>query len=134
MIVLTDSMLLGVSQVDHQHRALVQAINQFAEACNQGKGRKQIEQTLKFVVSYTQDHFKDEERIQRQYSYPGAASHKLIHEQFISQAGVLLKKFRKEGPTVALVGELNETLVGWVVNHIKTEDKKIGDHILRMTA
>jgi len=104
------------------------------EACTQGKGRKQIEETLNFVVSYTQDHFKEEERLQVKYGYPGVTRHKWIHSQFIQQVSTLVRKFQQAGPTVTLVGELNKALGDWVVNHIKTEDKKIGEHVLKSGA
>jgi len=124
-------MLLGVPEIDNQHRTLIDALNQFVEACSLGKGRNQIEQTLNYLVSYTQNHFRDEERIQKQCAYPDANTHMLIHSQFIVQISALMKKFRQTGPTVVLVGELNKTMTDWVVNHITTEDKKIGEHILK---
>lgn len=130
MIVLNDSMLIGIPHVDNQHKTLVNAINNFIDSCNQGKGRKQIEDTLIYVASYTQEHFKDEERIQEKCGFPGAAAHKRIHSQFIIQANALVKKFHNEGPTIVLVSELNKALVDWVINHIKTEDKKVGEYII----
>jgi len=134
MISLTEAMLIGVPQVDNQHRKLIDAINRFTEACTKGEGRKQIEETLRFVVAYTQDHFKDEERIQEQYGYPGVTKHKWIHAQFIQHITGLVHKFQQTGPTVTLVGELSKTLGDWVVNHIRIEDKKIGEHILKAGA
>ena len=129
MVCWNDSLLIGVPQIDSQHRSLVDAINRLMEACNQGKGRSEIEDTLNFVVSYTQQHFKDEEHIQEKHGFPGAATHKWIHTQFIMQVGALVREFKTNGPSISLVGKLNKSLVEWVVNHIKTEDKKIGEHI-----
>jgi len=129
MISWNNSMLIGISQIDNQHRALVDAINKLIEACNQGKGRMEIEQTLNFVVSYTMDHFRDEEIVQEKVGFPGALMHKQKHAAFIKQVGSLVQEFNKEGPSVALVGKLNKSLVEWVINHIKTEDMKIGQHI-----
>jgi len=122
-------MMTGVPQVDYQHRTLIDAINRFTDACAQGKGRKQIEETLDFVVSYTKEHFKDEERIQEKSAFPGATAHKWLHTQFSMKISALVQEFRQTGPTVILVGELNKTLADWFINHIKTEDKKIGEHI-----
>ena len=129
MICMNDAMMTGIPHVDNQHRTLIDAINQFTEACAQGKGRKQIEETLDFVVSYTREHFRDEERIQERFSFPGVALHRWLHTQFSIKITALVQEFRQTGPTVVLVGELNKALADWFINHIKTEDKKIGEYI-----
>jgi len=129
MIIWNNSMLIGVPQIDSQHKALVEAINRLMDACNQGKGRAEIEQTLNFVVSYTLNHFRDEEGIQQKHGFPEAVSHKRIHTQFTTDVGALVQEFNQVGPSVSLVGKLNKSLGDWVVKHIKTEDKKIGEHI-----
>jgi len=131
MINWNDSLLVGIPQVDKQHKELVDAINKLTDACTQGKGRPEIERTLNFVVSYTQAHFKDEEIIQQKLGYPGATAHKWIHTQFIMTVGALVQEFNQNGPTIALIGKLNKSLVDWVVNHIKTEDKKIGEYMVK---
>lgn len=124
-----DSLLVGVTLIDNEHRKLVKAIDQLMEACMQGKGRSAIEETLSFTVSYTKEHFSDEEKLQAQYAYPGMAAHKLLHSQFVRDINALYNDFEQSGPNVALTGKLNKTLVDWLINHISTEDKKLGEHI-----
>ena len=124
-----DSLLVGVTQIDNEHRELVAAIDRLMEACNQGKGRATIEETLVFTVSYTKKHFGAEEILQAQYAYPGIAAHKAIHAQFITSINSLYQEFKENGPNIALTGKLNKMLVDWLINHISTEDKKLGEHI-----
>jgi hemerythrin len=126
-----DSLLVGVAQIDSEHRKLVGAIDQLMDACMQGKGRDAVDKTLKFVVSYTKEHFRDEEVLQVKYAYPGVNAHKRLHAQFVTTVGNLLTEFEQTGPTIALPGKLNKTLVDWLVQHIGTEDKKVGEHILK---
>lgn len=126
-----ESLLVGVSQIDDQHRKLVVAIDRLMEACMQGKGRATIGETLLFVVSYTKDHFHDEEKLQAQYEYPGIAAHKMLHKKFVADISMILRDFEQNGPNVALTGKLNKTLVDWLINHISTEDKKLGAHIIQ---
>ena len=126
-----DSLIVGVPQIDDQHRKLVEAIDLLIEACMQGKGRDTIEQTLKFTVSYTKEHFSDEEKLQSKYAYPGMAAHKLLHSQFITNINSLLHEFEQTGPNLALTGKLSKTLVDWLIKHISTEDKKLGEHIIK---
>lgn len=124
-----DSLLVGVPQIDNQHRKLVSAIDRLMEACTQGKGRSIIEETLFFVVSYTKDHFRDEEKLQAQYEYPYMPAHKLLHAGFIRDINTIVREFGRTGPNVALTGKVNKTLADWLINHINIEDKKLGEYI-----
>ena len=124
-----DSLLVGVPQIDNQHRKLVEAIDRLMEACSQGKGRATIEETLIFTASYTKEHFRDEEKLQAQYAYPGMGAHKQLHSQFIASINSLVQEFESDGPSIALTGKLNKMLVDWLIKHISTEDKKLGAHI-----
>ena len=128
-----DSLLIGVPQIDTQHRELVEAIDILMQACMQGKGRTEIEKTLNFALKYTLGHFKDEEKIQVQYAYPGYREHKKIHEDFTKDITALAGEFRKSGPSISLTGKLNHSLVDWVINHISTQDKKLGEHIKKVS-
>jgi len=134
MIVWNDSMLIGIPDIDNQHKDLMVACNQLFEACTKGKGRTEIEQTLNFVVTYTKKHFKYEENYQAQHMYPGATPHKWMHTQFIMQVGGIVKEFNQNGPSVTLVSRLNNLLVEWLYNHINIEDRKLGEFISRKSA
>ena len=124
-----DTLLVGVKEIDDQHKKLVKAIDQLMEACMQGKGRSAIEETLKFTVSYTKEHFSDEEMLQAKYVYPGMAAHKLVHAKFIKEINAIYDEFGQTGPSISLTGKLNKTLVDWLINHITSEDKKLGEYI-----
>jgi len=124
-----DSLLIGVSQIDTQHRKLVQAVDELMEACSKGQGRATIEKTLNFVVSYTKEHFADEERLQAQHGYLGIAAHKKLHADFITSVSALVADFQKSGSGLALTANVNKTLVAWLTHHISVEDKKVGEFI-----
>ena len=126
-----DTMLVGVPQIDSQHRKLVEAIDRLMNACMQGKGRSVLDETLGYVVEYTKEHFRDEEKLQAQYSYPGMGEHKQVHSRFIASITAIEKELAETGPNIALIGQLHKALVDWLINHITTEDKKVGEHIRR---
>jgi len=128
-----DSLLIGVPQIDTQHRKLVGMIDILMQACMQGKGRTEIEGTLNFALKYTLEHFRDEESFQVEYSYPGYKEHKKIHDDFTKDIIALADEFKKLGPSIALTGKLNHSLVDWVINHISTEDKKVGEHVQKVS-
>ena len=128
-----ESLIIGVPQIDTQHRKLVETIDLLMQACMQGKGQSEIETTLNFTLKYTLDHFRDEESLQLKYAYPGYKEHKKIHEDFTKDVIVLAEEFKKSGPSVALTAKINQSLLNWVINHICTEDKKVGEHIQKVS-
>ncbi|MDR1571958.1 MAG: bacteriohemerythrin [Clostridiales Family XIII bacterium] len=119
----------GNQLIDSQHKQLVQTIAELMEACASGKGRGALGETIDFLEGYTAKHFSDEEGLQRQSRYPDYANHKKLHDAFKAVVADLGRQLKAEGPTVALVGKANSNIGGWLVNHIKREDKKVAAHI-----
>ncbi len=126
---LTPELMTGNATIDSQHKTLIDAINKLFDACAQGKGRAEAVGAAQFLLQYTNTHFSDEEKLQLKNKYPDYANHKKYHEYFKGVVKNLADKLQKEGATVATVAELNSTLAGWLINHIKVEDKKVAKHI-----
>lgn len=125
----TPDLATGNNSIDSQHKELFQAINSLMAACSQGKGRAELEKTAKFLYDYTTIHFADEEKLQVQYAYPEYIKHRQYHEAFKKVVKDLMQKLQAQGPNLVLVGEINTAVAGWLVNHIKVEDKKLAAHI-----
>lgn len=125
----TPDLETGNMLIDSEHRQLIEAINNLLAACGSGKGRSELAATMKFLQDYTVKHFNDEEKLQLQYQYPDYTNHKRYHEEFKKVVAGICAKLDKEGPTVALVGEVNSAIAGWLLNHIKREDVKVAAHI-----
>ena len=125
----TPDLLTGNNTIDTQHKELIAAINNLLEACSQGKGRAVLTDTAKFLYSYTSKHFADEEKLQLASKYPDYANHKQYHEGFKQVVMDIINELDKEGPTIVLVGKVNSSIAGWLINHIKREDVKVAAHI-----
>lgn len=119
----------GNATIDAQHKQLIEAFNNLIDACNQGKGRAEIENTLRFLSDYTITHFNDEEALQSKYKYPDFITHKRAHDSFKRVVEGLAAQLAEEGPSIVLVGKFNSSIGEWLVNHIKSEDVKIASHI-----
>jgi len=130
----TTELATGNSLIDAQHRQLINSVNELMDACVRGKGRAALGATLDFLIDYTGKHFSDEEKIQLQYRFPEFASHKRLHDTYKAAVAELALQLRTEGASVSLVAKLNSSLGDWLVNHLKVEDKKIGDHIRKCHA
>lgn len=119
----------GNAQIDAEHQELLRAINRLLEACATGKGEEELSSTLDFLTQYTMTHFRHEEALQVQYAYPDYPNHKRFHETFFKVVENLAVSLRAEGATARLMEDMNRQLVGWLLNHIKTEDAKVARHI-----
>lgn len=119
----------GNAMIDQQHKELIAAINNLLQACSSGKGREEITKTMKFLYDYTAKHFGDEEQLQKQYRYPDYVNHRRYHEEFKKVVKDLATQLQKEGPSIALVGKVNTSIGGWLLNHIQREDVKVAAHI-----
>lgn len=125
----TSDLETGNITIDKQHRQLIDAINDLLEACTTGQGRTKLESTTKFLYDYTSKHFADEEKLQLSSHYPDYSNHKKYHEDFKATVIGLSKKLNEQGPTITLVGEVNNAIAGWLINHIKREDTKVAQHL-----
>ena len=119
----------GNQLIDSQHKEFIRRINNLLEACSLGKGRDEIHSAAQFLTEYTDKHFGDEEKLQKQYAYPDRVNHKKMHEGFKKTVKEINERLEKEGSSVALVGKINSDVAGWLINHIKKQDVKVAKHI-----
>ncbi len=128
----TPDLATGNTAIDSQHKELIAAMNNLLDACSKGKGRESLSSTAKFLYDYTSKHFADEEKLQIASKYPDYANHKRYHEDFKQVVRTIVAELERDGPTLVLVGKVNNSIGGWLVNHIKKEDAKIAAHIRSM--
>lgn len=121
----TPDLVTGDSLIDSEHKQLIAAFNNLMDACNQGKGRTELEKTTAFLSEYTKKHFADEEKLQIKTKYPDYINHKKYHEEFIKVVNGMMDELRKEGATISMVAKVNMSFSGWLINHIKKEDVRV---------
>lgn len=119
----------GNAKIDGQHKELIKAINELLDACSSGKGRSKIEETSKFLLDYTKRHFADEEKLQIESRYPNYLMHKKYHDDFVKEVKQIVDQLAVDGPTLLMVGKVNNTIANWLIQHISTEDVKVATHI-----
>lgn len=120
------SLETGISVVDSQHRALVDKLNEFFEACIQKKGKEELMSMIKFLENYVVFHFKTEEDIMQRNKFPGYLKHKTMHDDFIKEFLKIKDRFEKEGATLELVNSTTKFLTNWLIEHISKVDKQLG--------
>ncbi|MDR0936759.1 MAG: bacteriohemerythrin [Oscillospiraceae bacterium] len=119
----------GNQLIDTQHRELINRLNQLIDACATGKGRASIDGFVKNVADYTAKHFADEERLQQDSKYPDYVNHKRYHDAFKTTVATVAREISAQGPTISMVGKVNNDIAGWLIKHIKNEDSKVAKHV-----
>jgi hemerythrin len=117
----------GIEEIDEQHRELFRRLNAFFDACDAGKEKQELIGMLQFLDDYVVIHFRAEERLQELYGYSERDRHRDYHRGFVGQLTDLKRRFLLEGPTPALVKEINRIVVGWLLDHIAEKDRLFGN-------
>lgn len=120
---------IGIKQIDMQHKALFDKINDLLEACNSKKGKEEVINTINFLGDYVVTHFSDEEKLQRESGYPEYANHKAAHDKFIKDYENIKARFEQEGVSLNFVITVNKVVIDWLIKHIGSADKAFGDYI-----
>lgn len=124
----TNDIAVGVPSIDDQHKILIQRVNDLFDACGKGKGRDEVAKHLDFLSDYTIKHFADEEKYMLSINYPAYAQQKQMHIGFMKEVSKLKEELSKNGASIGIVSNANSMVTSWLMNHIKIEDKKIGEY------
>ena len=119
----------GHAQIDAEHKTLVDAINSLHAAMKQGKGRDEISRTLKFLHSYTANHFRMEERQMAATKYPDTKFHMGCHARLITEVAEISAKH--ESGKALMTIDVMDFLERWLKDHIISEDKKLASWLKR---
>lgn len=122
----TEDLLVGVEEIDSQHKELVVRTNNLFDAMKLGKGRQEIGELVTFLERYAVMHFGLEERYMATYEYPDSPVHKTKHTKFVEEFSAIKSRFASEGPAADLVVSVHAFLTDWLLDHIRTVDKLLG--------
>ena len=118
VITFDDNLITGNKTIDEQHKELIDRIQQFVSACESEDARVKAIKMLDYLDEYTEFHFKEEEKLQKDVDYPGLEEHIKKHEEF--------RHTVKE-----LYDYLDEKInvIDWLFGHIKTFDRSVAEYI-----
>ena len=124
-----ESLAIGIPEVDKQHKELCNKVDELYAACSQGKGAREILNTINFLETYTLRHFADEELVQQRIKYPKYLQHKAMHTDFANQVAKLKKDAAATGLTTPMVINIINIISSWLVNHIMKVDKELQQYV-----
>lgn len=124
-----EKIALGITEIDNQHKQLVEIINTLFDAMKGAKGLEVIGDLLNQLGDYAVYHFSTEEKYFESFGYTESDHHKDEHKYLLGQVKDFkmtydegkIKRFGKESPITVEVWDL---LKEWLINHIQVSDKK----------
>lgn len=122
---LTEYLKTGNTIIDNEHRELLNMANKLLDACNNGRESAAMESAVKFLVDYVDKHFKHEEQLQQKSRYPGYPAHKTFHDSYKRNLNNIVSQLLGNNFSMANFAKFNSH-IGVLINHISTEDKKLG--------
>ena len=125
----TSNHLVGVAEIDEQHRQLVKRVNKINRAIINKLPIVETEALFMQLVEFTVFHFDTEHRLMVQYQYPGQAVHDHEHQSLIDEIERLADEFSRGNDLLVL-----QTIKDWLIGHIEGADKPLGAFIARAEA
>ena len=122
-----DALSVGFEEIDNDHKRLVDLLNQLITAVAQGENKQQVHSIIAELISYTNWHFRHEERLMLTYGYPDYQQHKEEHEALKSQAIAFQNSADMEN--ITKVADLTVFLKKWLTGHILKTDIKLGHYL-----
>ena len=124
-----DSYLLGIAEIDLQHKKLLSLADDMYEIVNGDEAtlKVNLSKVLKSLTDYTVYHFTNEEEFMKKYGYPSADMHKSMHDNFIAEVTKQIKSLNSA--TKIEAERLYSFLASWVLNHIAKSDKVWAEYV-----
>jgi diguanylate cyclase (GGDEF)-like protein/hemerythrin-like metal-binding protein/PAS domain S-box-containing protein len=116
--------IVGIPEIDEQHRHLVDLINTLNKTINDNEDEAVLKKHLEELTEYTTFHFKTEHDFMERYNYPQRQSHDFAHGLLLADASHFKTRFYRGGDLFVL-----QSIKDWLLHHIITEDKPLGEFL-----
>jgi hemerythrin len=118
-----DEFSVGIEEVDHEHRELIELIRSLQENLKEGADIDEVIDVLGEIYAQIAAHFALEEKMMRQTQYPAMADHKEDHETLLDDLRDIMDEVEDDG--VLDEAQLTDDLDRWFSDHFKTHDAKL---------
>ncbi len=113
---------VGIASIDAHHRELLGLVDTLAAA--EGDG---VATALNRLMIFTRMHFDHEEALFHAHDYPDADCHTRRHRYLM----LILTRFAESfEATPGAMAPLVAFLRGWLLDHIRSDDRAFADHVL----
>jgi diguanylate cyclase (GGDEF)-like protein/hemerythrin-like metal-binding protein/PAS domain S-box-containing protein len=120
-LVFKESDLVGVAEIDAQHRQLVCFVNDINRAISSNDDQSKVDKLLDGLLKFTMHHFLTEHGFMQKYHYPNMQAHDREHAKLTGELGSTIQKFGSEGDLLVL-----QKIKDWLIAHIRDSDIALG--------
>ncbi|GAK57067.1 hemerythrin-like metal-binding protein [Candidatus Vecturithrix granuli] len=118
-----DRYLIGVKEIDAQHKYFVTLVNELHSKMQQHQIREIKTEIVPKLVDYVRKHFKDEERIMRRHNYPGLQEQIKAHQEILSNVNAIVNSNADAFP---MAMKLMRLTTQWFLDHVLEHDLRLG--------
>ncbi len=115
---------IGISSVDHEHREMIDLINELHGALSASPTRDDIVAFLGEINARISAHFALEEREMRNMRYDEFEEHKADHERLLDEISDITERYEADA-YLDVETELATRLRVWFTVHFKTRDARL---------
>ena len=124
-LIVTDKLhQLGISEIDAQHCALVQQVNELHKSWIDGSDANACLRRFDALVAATQEHFALEEGYMATHDYPDIDAHRHMHYALIEELRHLREQMSNGKELLVM-----HTIKDWLMEHINHADQNFGIYL-----
>jgi hemerythrin-like metal-binding protein len=122
-----DEYSVGIADVDHEHREMIDLINAVHDSIEKNASAEEIADFLGDIYTRIAAHFALEERVMRERAYDEFEDHKEDHERLLDEIRDIMDFHETDGyySDKDLADQLNR----WFSQHFQTRDARLHKHL-----
>lgn len=128
-----DNFSIGIASVDHEHRQMIDLINNLHGRLTAEAPKEEIRRFFGEIDAKIAAHFALEEKEMRDFRYDQFEDHKADHERLLDEIRDIAEAFESEADT-----EFSETLGPrlreWFTEHFSSKDARLHRFLAERTA
>jgi hemerythrin len=128
-IIWNDDLAIDDSQIDFQHRQLIDTIGDIEDALAAGDSNR-VAEAVPFLRQYTLTHFADEERALQLIGWPQLEAHRELHRGFTHRLAELEGACSRGDLTAGTM--LLGFLAAWLAGHIRVVDREFAAEVRKL--
>jgi len=124
LITWQESYALGISEIDDQHKKIVELINRLFQMFSEHQIPDEgLGAVLQELTDYANYHFSTEEKYFSLFNYPQAAGHIAMHNKYRTKIEEFKTQFKTD-KTESIFFNLTNFLQDWWIWHINNLDRE----------
>ncbi|MCS7030909.1 MAG: hemerythrin family protein [Gloeomargarita sp. SKYG116] len=124
-----DRIKVGLPLIDSQHRELIEAINDLADAIESHQGAVAVKKLIAFLKGYAEWHFGQEESCAFRHQCPLAETNQKAHARFLAMLNEWHREYTESGGSEEQARRIHAALGDWLVDHIYKIDTMLAQEI-----